>query len=192
MPKNTQGGYNKNKKRNFGKQEIITKIDDKQMYAQIIKNEGSHMKVLCSDNITRIGRLNNRTKKGPRFVPGSYVVITLREFESDQKHCDIIGFGNPPLRIINVFKQNNPVQYNNDIEFIDESNNEFVEFEESKYTKNNVNKDDDSDDEDEDKNNNLNFDDIWDDKDVSERNQNEPTPTPNVINDDDEINFDDI
>jgi translation initiation factor IF-1 len=157
MPKNTQGGYNKNKKRNFGKREIISKIDEGQMYGQLVKNEGSHVMVLCTDNVTRIGRMSGKLKKGPRLAMGSFVVISLREFESDQKHCDIIGVASPPHNIITVFKKNNPTKYEDDFDFED-SDNEFKEFEQSNHTVN-----DNSSENSNEQNNNINFDDVWDD-----------------------------
>jgi len=168
MPKNVGGGYNKNRKKGYGKQEIISKIDEGQMFAQVTKNEGSHLMVLCTDNISRIGRLNGRMKKGARLALGAYVIISLRDFESDQKHCDIIGMGSPPHHIVNIFKKNNPVKYNDDFIFEEDSDNEFNDFEQSKHTTTKINQGNTSNlhpsvNDAEENTEALNFDDIWDD-----------------------------
>jgi len=125
--KNDRGGNKTRKqKRNNGRFDPIYRIEPGQMFAQILVNNGSHFSVLCSDNITRTGRLSGSLRKGPRITAGSFVVITLREFEAENKNCDIIGIGNPSKDIINIFKKNNPTKYANDIEFYesdDELNN---------------------------------------------------------------------
>ena len=149
--KNDRGGNKTRKqKRNNGRFDPIYRIEPGQMFAQILVNNGSHFSVLCSDNITRTGRLSGSLRKGPRITAGSFVVITLREFEAENKNCDIIGIGNPSKDIINIFKKNNPTKYANDIEFY-ESDDELNNF-------NNENKD----------NNEINFDNL--DNDDSEIN----------------------
>ncbi len=129
MVKNTSGG-NKTKKlkRNFGKYDSINKIESDQMFAQITKNNGGTFSVLCSDGITRLGKLSGYMKKGPRLIEGSYVVISLRDFESEHKNCDIIAYGDPPYDIINMFKTNDPNAHKKtDVDFAD-SDDEFKEF----------------------------------------------------------------
>ena len=135
MVKNISGGNKtKKQKRNFGRFDGIDKIDQEQMFAQIVKNHGGTFSVLCSDGITRLGKLSGFMKKGPRLTEGSYVIISLREFESEHKNCDIIAYGNPPSNIINLFKKNDPNSHKKiDIDFVD-SDDEFKEFEESKRT----------------------------------------------------------
>lgn len=138
MVRNISGG-NKTKKlkRNFGKYNAIDKIESNQMFAQITKNNGMSFNVLCSDGITRLGRLSGYMKKGPRLSEGSYVIISLREFENDHKNCDIIAYGNPPNDIIDVFKNNN-IKKKDDIEFVN-LDDEFKDFEESSRTIININ-----------------------------------------------------
>ena len=140
MVRNIAGG-NKTKKlkRNFGKYNALEKIEPGQMFAKIIHNNGGSFSVLCSDGITRLGKLSGEMKKGPRLAVGSYVVISLREFESDQKHCDIIAHGDPPSDVINILKNDqkstskNGLSQQNDVDFVD-SDDEFKDFEESTRT----------------------------------------------------------
>ena len=147
MPKNISGGNKtKKQKRNFGRFNASDKVESGQMFAQIIHNNGGSFTVLCSDGITRIGKLCGILKKGPRLISGSYVVISLRDFESEQKHCDIIAHGDPPNDIINIFKKN-PTNKNNkeDVEFND-SDDDFKEFEESKKTIKQIDQENDNND----------------------------------------------
>jgi initiation factor 1A len=130
----TGGNKTKKQKRNFGKYDAVDKIEPDQMFAQITKNYGGSFSVLCSDGITRLGKLSGYMKKGPRLSEGSFVVISLRDFEAEHKNCDIIAYGDPPNDIINVFKTNDPNKNKRaDVEFVD-SDNEFTEFEESSRT----------------------------------------------------------
>lgn len=136
MVKNTTGG-NKTKKlkRNFGKYNALEKIEPGQMFAKIIHNNGGSFSVLCSDGISRLGKLTGEMKKGPRLSEGSFVVISLREFESEQKHCDIIAHGDPPSDVLNILKNDakNNLTKKIDVDFVD-SDDEFKDFEESKKT----------------------------------------------------------
>lgn len=135
MVKNVSGGNKtKKQKRNFGKFDPVAKVEQGQMFAQVIQNNGGSFTVLCSDGVTRIGKLCGMLKKGPRITSGSYIVVSLRDFESDQKHCDIIAYGDPPNDIINIFKKNSLNKNTKlEVEFND-SDDEFNEFEESKIT----------------------------------------------------------
>lgn len=135
MVKNTTGGNKtKKQKRNFGKYDAVDKIDSDQMFAQITKNHGGSFSVLCSDGIVRLGKLSGYMKKGPRLSEGSFVVISLRDFEAEHKNCDIIAYGDPPNNIISQFKTNDPkASKKADVEFVD-SDDEFNEFEESART----------------------------------------------------------
>jgi len=126
--KNTTGGNKSRKqKRDTGRFDPVYKLDPEQMFAQIVTNNGSHFSVLCSDNVTRLGRLTSSLKKGPRLTVGSFVVISLREFEAEKKNCDIIAHGSPPTNILNIFQKNNPVSIS-EIDFcndaINDQNNE--------------------------------------------------------------------
>ncbi len=104
---NTRGG-NRTKRQKKHKQEQIGTVEDEQMFAKIISNNGGrHFKVLCTDNIERIGRICTSMVKGQRLTAGVFVIISLRQFESEQStKCDIIGIGNPPYDIIKLFQQN--------------------------------------------------------------------------------------
>jgi initiation factor 1A len=139
MVKNTSGGNKaKKQKRNFGKYDAVDKIEADQMFAQITKNHGGAFSVLCSDGIVRLGKLSGYMKKGPRLTEGSFVVISLRDFEAEHKNCDIIAYGDPPNDIISVFKTNDPnAGKKADVEFAD-SDDEFKDFEESAQTMVNV------------------------------------------------------
>lgn len=106
MVQNVRGGNKtKRQKRNNERHQPTDKInkDDGQMFALIIKNNGGNVEVLCSDHITRIARICGKLKKGPRpgggVVSGNFVVVSLRDFEGDQQHCDIISYGDPPSNI---------------------------------------------------------------------------------------------
>ena len=133
------GNKNKKQKRNFGKYNAVDRIDSEQMFAQIIKNHGGSFSVLCSDGITRLGKLSGYMKKGPRLSEGLFVVISLRDFEAEHKNCDIIAYGDPPNNIVNIFKTSEPNQHKKtDVNFVD-SDDEFKEFEESTKTIANIN-----------------------------------------------------
>ena len=124
----------KKQKRNFGKYNAVDKVEHGQMFAKIVHNNGGSFSVLCSDGIPRLGKLSNDMKKGPRLVEGSFVIISLREFESEQTHCDIIFHGNPPTNIANILKKNEPNStIIANLDFID-SDDEFKDFEESTRT----------------------------------------------------------
>jgi initiation factor 1A len=135
MVKNVSGGNKaKKKKRNFGKFDATDKIESDQMFGQITKNHGGSFGVLCSDGMTRLGKLSGYMKKGPRLHEGSFVVISLRDFEAEHKNCDIIAYGDPPNDIINMFKTNEPNKNKkSDVDFVD-SDDEFKDFEESSRT----------------------------------------------------------
>jgi translation initiation factor IF-1 len=138
MVKNVSGGNKtKKQKRNFGRFDPRDKVEPGEMFAQIVHNNGGSFDVLCSDGVSRKGRLCSEMKKGPRLQDGSFVVITLREFESEQKNCDIIGYGDPPHNIVELIKKNNQTSggdsKKNDVDYAD-SDDEFKEFEESSKT----------------------------------------------------------
>jgi len=84
---------------------------------------------MCSDGRSRNGKLSGRMANGPRVNTGSYVIISLRDFEKDQKNCDIIGHGSPSVDIIKILKNNNSnnTKQKDDINFKD-SDDEFDDF----------------------------------------------------------------
>ena len=107
MVKNITGGNKtKKQKRYRNRDNPIDNLMDSQMYGVICENLGQHMMVLCSDGIKRKGELSGRARKGPRLLPGSYVAVSLREFEIEKKNCDILGVAHPPSDIISLFKKN--------------------------------------------------------------------------------------
>jgi len=109
----------------------VDKIESGQMFAQIIGSQGEcRFRVICSDGVTRLGKLSGYMKKGPRISAGSYVVVSLREFEQEHKNCDIISYGNPPHHIISIFKKNDIKLPTDDIEF-EESEDEFADLDQS-------------------------------------------------------------
>ena len=109
----------------------IDKVESGQMFAQIVGSQGEcRFRVICSDGVTRLGKLSGYMRKGPRISSGSYVVISLREFEQEHKNCDIISYGNPPHHIISIFKKNDVKLPTDDIEF-EESEDEFADLDQS-------------------------------------------------------------
>jgi len=109
----------------------VDKVDTGQMFAQIVGSQGEcRFRVICSDGVIRLGKLSGYMKKGPRISAGSYVVVSLREFEQEHKNCDIISYGNPPHHIISIFKKNDIKLPTDDIEF-EESEDEFADLDQS-------------------------------------------------------------
>lgn len=150
--KNTFGGNASKKKKRLAPKKIIadeldTSPNVKQMFGQIIAiYNGAHYCVLGTDNKQYLGRTNKKMKTRDNLPNGLYVVISLREYESVKKTCDIIAFANPPNDIKEHFKINNPVKYD-DIVFCNDEN-ELEEHDKEGFIKINNNK------------NSLNFDDI--------------------------------
>jgi translation initiation factor IF-1 len=127
--KNTTGGNKTKKKKRFAqKREYADALDVsdgvQQMFGQIlaIKHAG-HYSVLGTDNKKYLGRTSKAMKSRQNLPNGLYVVISLREYESTKKTCDIIGYANPPENIKEQFKINNPVKYD-DIVFKDSDGEE--------------------------------------------------------------------
>ena len=138
MVKNEKGG-NKTKKlkRGYQKKAILDNTEVGQMFGQIVENRGDHWAVLCTDNVTRMGKLSSAAKRGQRLLAGSFVVLSIREYETSQKNCDIIAAGNPPSDIRNIFRKINPIAgEEGNIEFYTEDKfKEFKELEELQSTK---------------------------------------------------------
>ena len=132
MVKNTTGGNKakKQKRSGYKKKEIIDSADPGQMFGLIIEHRGgNHVTVLCSDNIQRIGRLGGASRRGQKFVAGMYVLVSLWDFETEQKNCDVLAIANPPADIRNIFKKINPSKDDDVVEFQEDS--KFAEFQES-------------------------------------------------------------
>jgi initiation factor 1A len=145
----TGGNKTRKQKRDTTRYDPILKLEPEQMFAQVTQNHGSHFSVLCSDNISRLGRLSSSLKKGPRITTGTFVVISLRDFEAEKKNCDIIGYGSPPTNILNIFQKINP-DATSDFKF-------------SENIENDYDSDDDNEGNNQENNDNKNEDIIWDD-----------------------------
>jgi translation initiation factor IF-1 len=137
MVKNVSGGNKaKKQKRGYQKKAAIARTEPGQMFGQVVENRGDHFAILCSDNVTRMGKLCGAAKRGQRLISGSFVVISIREYETEQKNCDIIGAGDPPMDIRNIFRKINPTAGDDaDIAFYTQDD-KFKEFEESEATAN--------------------------------------------------------
>lgn len=136
MVKNTSGGNKaKKQKRVNCKKVVLNELGDGQMFGKVIEARGgNHYTILCTDNVSRIGRLGSSARKrGSKIISGIFVVVSLRDFETEQKNCDILGTANPPVDIRNIFKKINPSKNDDIVEFYDSDNN-FDEFEESQAT----------------------------------------------------------
>lgn len=121
MVKNLKGG-NKTKKQKRGIQETLNDTDEGQMFGQIIENKGSHFIILCADNVKRNGWLCNKMKKGQRLSKNSFVILSIRDYETKKNNCDVIGIANPSIDIKNIFKKINPIENGNydNINFIND------------------------------------------------------------------------
>ena len=196
---NTGGNKTKKKSRSGSSKFIPTdKVDQGQMFAQITGFQGEcRFKVICSDGVVRLGRLSGYMKKGPRITVGSYVVISLREFEQEQKKCDIISYGNPPYSIISIFKKNDVKIANDDIEF-EESDDEYKDLDQSLNRRFDIPPSDSDEDEKDEQNETNKIDDKnnkdnKDDKDilVIKRKDKDNIPTK-TIEEDEEIDWNDL
>jgi translation initiation factor IF-1 len=133
MVKNTSGGKNtKKQKRNINKFEKRTKVDYGELFGKIISNNGFSFTVICTDGMRRRGRLCGAMKKGPRLIADSFVVVSLREFEQDKMNCDIIDYADPPINIIDLF--NKGCNIKEDIKYINEEEDQFNEFQDTRMT----------------------------------------------------------
>lgn len=109
MVKNVNGGNKaKKQKRGFQKRIVQEFTVSGQMFGQVVENRGDHFAILCADNVERLGRLSGAAKRGPRLLTGSFVIISVRDYETDQKNCDVVGAGNPPPDVRNIFRKINP------------------------------------------------------------------------------------
>ena len=139
MVKNLIGGNRtKKQKRGYNRREILDSVEQGQMFGQVMENRGDHFMILCADNVQRVGWLSNAAKKGQRLTVESYVVLSLRDYETEKKNCDVIGAADPPSDIKNIFKKINPSSKNDDNIAFYGKNDKFKEFEESETTKNEI------------------------------------------------------
>lgn len=138
---NVSGGNKAKKQKRTIRYEPTDKLTEGQLFGIILdKCGGCHFRLMCSDGRIRNGKLSGRMANGPRINTGSYVIISLRDFEKDQKNCDIIGHASPSADIIKILKSSNNKQ-KDDITFKD-SDDEFDDFNEGEG--NTVSKDGDT------------------------------------------------
>jgi initiation factor 1A len=153
---NISGGNKAKKQKRTIRYEPTDKLTDGQLFGIILdKCGGCHFRLMCSDGRIRNGKLSGRMANGPRINTGSYVIISLRDFEKDQKNCDIIGHASPSADIIKILKSSNNNKQKDDITF-KESDDEFDDF----NVGDGNNKDDDGNKDDEDNNKGIGNDDI--------------------------------
>ncbi len=141
--KNAGGKKTKGRKKNKKERELIDKVEKGQMFGKIVGNRGEHFMVLCSDNIERRAKILAKVRTGPRLFKETFVVVSLREFESEQKNCDIIGLASPPKNILRIFDVNEKVA---DCGFeFDDSDDDFIDIAENrKAASSNTDSDSDS------------------------------------------------
>ena len=139
MVKNTTGGNKtKKQKRGYQRNQALDSTEIGQMFGQVLENRGDHFLVLCADNVQRFGWLSSAAKKGQRLPANSFVVLSVRDYETEKKNCDVIAAANPPNDIRNIFRKINPNASNNDNIAFYTQNDKFKEFEESQATANEV------------------------------------------------------
>ena len=125
-----KGGYSKHLKKGGGKKAVLyDSLDKDQLFGQITKVDGEgRFRVLCNDGITRRGKGCNQIRKikDKKITLETYVIISLRDCDTKDDKCDILGFADPPKDILLYFKGINKVIVNdNDVLFTyDKKNNE--------------------------------------------------------------------
>ena len=120
------GGYSKHLKKGSGKKAIFyDALDEGQLFGLVMKNYGEgRFEVLCNDGITRIGKACNQMRKikEKKIGPETYVIISLRECDTKDNKCDILGFADPPKDVVKYFKVNNNEIIENNVIFIKNKN----------------------------------------------------------------------
>ena len=106
-----KGGYSKHLKKGGGKKAILyDSLDKDQLYGQITKVDGEgRFRVMCNDGITRRGKGCNQIRKikDKKITLDTYVIISLRDCDTKDDKCDILGFADPPKDILLYFKSIN-------------------------------------------------------------------------------------
>lgn len=112
------------KKRYSNNKQLLTLEHSCQTYGKIKENNGSHFTVLClSDNIERIGRLTKKARRGYKIKKEDIVLIEVWDFETDRRHCDILGLAVVPNDVKERFdKYENKHTGSVYISFTDQSN----------------------------------------------------------------------
>jgi initiation factor 1A len=119
--KDKKGGYSKHLKKGGGKKAVLyDALDDGQLFGQITKIDGEgRFRILCNDGITRRGKACNqiRKTKDKKICLETFVIVSLRDCDTNDDKCDILGFADPPKDIILYFKNNNKEVNTTDIMF---------------------------------------------------------------------------
>ena len=140
---------------------VASPDDDSEMYAQVTKYCGSSMcHVLCIDGKTRLchirGKFRGRSKKDNMVINGSWILVGLRDWESEKKagdkleNCDLLEVYNDhdKERLKTSEKINWTLFINNDnkfsmideaagsFEFTDNMTDEYTEIMEKTITQN--------------------------------------------------------
>jgi translation initiation factor 1A len=88
--------------------------EENMMYGKIIKNLGAlQMNVLCNDNVERRAKIRGTMKSRVWLYPGDIVLLSLREYDSKNKECDILGKYKPAQ--IAKLKAENALNFTADI-----------------------------------------------------------------------------
>jgi initiation factor 1A len=96
-------GYEKHKKKKTTKAVIYDGLNDGQLYGKVIKILGCmRYTILCNDGIERLGKTCNKMNriKDKRMVVDEYVIVSMRECDTRDRKCDILGYADPPKDVI--------------------------------------------------------------------------------------------
>ena len=109
--KDKKGGYSKHLKKGGGKKAVLyDALDEGQLFGQITKIDGEgRFRILCNDGITRRGKACNqiRKTKDKKVNLETFVIVSLRDCDTKDDKCDILGFADPPKDVLLYFKNNN-------------------------------------------------------------------------------------
>jgi initiation factor 1A len=96
-------GYEKHKKKKTTKAVIYDGLDEGQLYGKVIKVLGGmRFTILCNDGIERLGKTCNKMNriKDKRMTVDEYVIVSMRECDTKDRKCDILGYADPPKDVI--------------------------------------------------------------------------------------------
>ena len=138
MVKNTKGGKGAKKQKNStsfesdpNKTIIYKDNSNQQFYAQVEKVLGSsRYDVYCEDGVQRLAHMRGKLRRN-RVQIGDILLIALREFQTDDKKCDIIHKYTDDERLlliskglINSITDKDKIINNEEILFCDENKDE--------------------------------------------------------------------
>lgn len=96
-------GYEKHKKKKTTKAVIYDGLNEGQLYGKVIKVLGGmRFTILCNDGIERLGKTCNKMNriKDKRMTVDEYVIVSLRDCDTKDRKCDILGYADPPKDVI--------------------------------------------------------------------------------------------